>query len=224
MKNYILKNDIQFSIKKYLTYTVIYLLILAILFYVMSYRKPPNNNVLYDTIGLTYDFQSIFLASLMFIFNIAFTFYISTVLFLNDIKSGMDNIFLRFSATKWLLNKMLSIFIVQTIIKFILFIILFLECTLLGGTINNIFYVFFTSLSFTMFLNILFLLIYCVTRKYNRLLFILILPALFILNLKIDYQMITNFLPIFLIVILTSLVVFLFFIKKNYFYVFENIN
>lgn len=223
MIKYVLKNDLYYGLNKYKKYTIIFCLTLMILLFVKSFGIKNYNNLYYEIVGFEFNLVD-FVSSLLFIFNIGFSFYITLTLFLNDLKNDMDNLFLRVDVVKWLFTKILSIFIVQSIIKIILFILLYLEIIVLKGVVDNLLVVFIVNIIFTMLLNLLFLLLFVITKKYKLLSILFLIFFVVIFRNEINYSLIANNISIMLVIIFIILIVMNLFIKKNYNCIFENTN
>jgi len=114
---YVIFNDVKLILNKYKKYLLMYLILLVCFVFIQVLMgNPADKSLVVKAFGLNADRQDL-LALTMFAFHLTFFIYIAIVLFVNDLKSGKCNLFLRISIQKWILYKFISIIVIIVMVE-----------------------------------------------------------------------------------------------------------
>lgn len=218
---YVLKNDIRnlFSKNLFIIETFIFIIIC---FPIISKMAGYNfdKEILYMCNGISNNFSTNIIAGLLFVMNIAFYLYITIYLFTFDIKNGIDNLFARIKPNKWIKYKLISITIILTIIKTLLFLITVLNNT---DLLDNVYTIFFNQFLAIILLNYIVIYTYIWIVNSNKIL------TIFNILLIIVYFIIYNYLVFKINIVVIVILITIYFIlierlfKKKYMGVFQNV-
>ena len=182
---YLLCNDILSFFKKYKKYIFIFFTIILLVPMVQLFCGIPISKSLFlDIEGLNFDINSGIISLLMFFLNLGFHLLVAFQIFDNDIKNGQENIFLRMSAKKWIICKIISLIMINTIIRLIAYIVVYAEFKFLNFNFEgDIAYYFFINIMFVMFFNLMFVNFYAVVKKNFKYQYLMIIYSISILIL-----------------------------------------
>lgn len=220
---YILFNDISFfKEKSYVVYVIGYIILSILSFYIFKITGSiMNMETIYDMLGLNVSFKNDVLSISMFGLHFIFSIYIVFFLFTNNIRNGIDNVFLRIKSKNWILYKLFSVATIYFIIKVIIYCMLSLILSINKIDINIFSFILLDYLYF-LIVSCISLLIYILPLLWQ----ILILIFIFILSCIFPLFKVISFINC-KIVLLIILLVVVFVIKmvfsKLYTNVFEKI-
>lgn len=221
---YILMNDLKLLKQKKKMIIVYLIIILSYLLYNSWINKGLNIELIYRTFGLKCTSESLMLDILMYIYNIVSFIYFTLLVFNNDIKTNITNIFLRMNMKKWLITKIVSIINITVILKLLSYILVTL-IYIVEGTFNfEIIKCFLINTIWILFIELFVLYGYILFKKIPY-----ILPV-FIVLILINYKyLLFNFIAynnyIFIALLINIiLVTIILFNNKKYICIFENIN
>lgn len=213
---YILYNDFLSFFKKYKKYVCIYYTIILLVPIVQLFCGIPISLSLFlDIVGLNSDISSGIISILMFFLNLVFHLLIAFQIFDNDIKKGQENIFLRMSGEKWIIYKIVSLIIINTIVRLTTYIIIYTEFKIFNSIFFiNIVYYFFINLMFVMFLNLIFINIYAFVKKNLKYKYLMLFFLLLILVQMQNIGLLK--ISIFIYILMNAILSFIFYIMvKN---------
>lgn len=127
---FIFLNDIYYSVKKYFILYLIFLVsIISFPIYInlvldINLTSEEAIKLMNINIGIKYGTFSLIEYS-VFILNIAFYTFISVDIFLKDLEFGLENIFLRMSTKRWLICKLMYIFILTLLLSSFEFVLIY---------------------------------------------------------------------------------------------------
>lgn len=121
----ILINDFMslfFKNKKYIIGYYGIIVVAIIMAYILKYDM--NKELYYCILGLKFETSNDAFQTLLFLLNITVIVYVILYLFCNDLKNGLENIFLRLEVAKWIIYKIISIFLCLLFTRIVLYIIM----------------------------------------------------------------------------------------------------
>lgn len=181
---YLLLNDlnylVRFQKKIFITYLLVPLIYLSFL---LAVNIEINLELFNKILGINADFISFdWLSILLYIFYLSIFLYLAVTLFILDMKSGAENLFLRMSYKKWLFYKLLVIGTTLLLMLISLYLVL---GTIFSLIINNfelkiMINTFFKNFSYILVIQSAFLMLYSLYFKFKIIIFIII--SLLIVN------------------------------------------
>lgn len=225
---YIIKNDINYMIKKEFKIIIIYFAVAFLCPIFLSYDQYITiERLIYGSLGfgLPIKYLSIF-EKLISCFSIITYLYLIFKIFTKDILNNMENLFLRISARKWLLYKIISVFLSSLILMFIYYNVVAFTIFLLKNNLEiNLIHLFIKNIEFIWCLQLLAIVLYVAYHNNKKFLFYLLVTIILsvfifhkqLLNLNMnESQFITIIIFILILIIFTI-------ISKNMKYIFEKI-
>lgn len=221
---YILVNDLKLIKQKKKMVLAYLIILLGYLLYNSLIGNKLNIDLVYGMFGLDCNFMSPFLDILMYIYSIVLFIYFALLIFDNDIKTNITNIFLRMNLKKWLLIKIISIINITLVIKLLSYApIIFIYL------INNVFTFemincLVINLIWIVSIEMLVLYVYILLKKVPYLLFIIIVVML--LNYKyLFFSFIAHSNYIFMALLINIILITMILLSsKRSICIFENIN
>lgn len=107
--------------KKYIIGYYIIIIITIIMSQILKYDM--DKELCHCLLGLRFEIHDDVLQILLFLFHMTVIVYIVLYLFCNDLKNGLENIFLRLKVAKWIIYKIISIFLCLLFTRIVLYII-----------------------------------------------------------------------------------------------------
>lgn len=220
---YVIVNDICSFFYKYKLYVLIFLItILASVVVQKLVGVPLDQDLFLSSLGFRTSLDYGLMAFLLFVFNCGVRIFVVAQIFNNDVKNGLENIFLRMNLNKWINIKCFSIFLLNTILTFLLYISLMIIFAINNIMLNTTLKYVFINIIFFSFVEYLFLLIYLIAKKFKWIIPIFIvvflLCARFIL---VDVTVMIEKIIIFILTTLFILVLIKIITRKNFIQIFE---
>lgn len=176
---YVLLNDINYLVKFQKKIFIVYLLVpLIYLSFILAVKVEINLELLNRILGVNADFVSFdWLSILLYIFYLSIFLYLSVILFILDMKSGAENLFLRMSHSKWIFCKLIVLGITLLLMLASLYIIFGTIFALITDNfeIKIMIEIFLKNLSYILAIQSIFLILYSLYFKFKTIIFIVIL-------------------------------------------------
>lgn len=219
---YILTNDIKSFYYNYKKYIFIYfLIIISFVFIEKLVGVPCDDSLFLSAVGINLNYNGGILDGiLMFFFHFGVNLFIIFQIFNNDIKNGMSNIFLRMTIFRWIIYKIISIFILNFIILFLTYVVTNIYFIINGILIKQIFNYFIFNLFFALMIEYVYLLVYFIHKKWPMTLSFAII-ANFILLKKVNIYILEKNIILIIISIIISIISILMINKKRLINIFE---
>lgn len=220
---YVLVNDIYSFFYKYKLYILVFLLtIISSVIILKVGGMPLDQDLILSALGFRTSLDYGLIPFLLFILNCGARIFVVAQIFNNDVENGLDNIFLRMNLNKWINIKCFSIFLLNIISTFLIYISLMIFFAIHNVIINdNLKYVLINIIFFS-FIEYLFLVIYLISKKSKWLIptfiVIFLLCSRFIL---VDITVMIENIIIFILITLFILILIKIIIKRSVIQIFE---
>lgn len=220
---YVLVNDIYSFFYKYKLYILVFLLTIISSVIILNVGGMPlDQDLILSALGFRTSLDYGLLPFLLFVLNCGARIFVVAQIFNNDVKNGLDNIFLRMNLNKWINIKCFSIFLLNIISTFLIFIALIIFFAINNVIISdNLKYVLINIIFFS-FVEYLFLLIYLISKKLKWLIpvfiVIFLLCSRFIL---VDVVVMIDNIIIFILTTVVILILIKIIVKKDFIQIFE---
>lgn len=216
---YVIYNDIDyiFKNKKKLISLLFILSIISILILIQS------RDTIFDilTVGLGLNLklkESGTMEIIMYLLNLFFFLYLIVDIYIKDITYNIDNIFLRIKPLKYIIYKNIGFILITFLIKMLQYIL----CILLGIIMNkefsmNIIDLYFTDYIYILIFQYLFMILYYIYIIMKKNVYVLLIGSLVMIGLipKNIWKMNSNLGYILIIFLLIQIIIYVLFSKKN---------
>lgn len=217
---YVYIHDFLFYFKEQKKFFITYLsFIVAFILFQMIIGIEVDDNLFNNVLGLRCTTQSNILEISLYIINMGFAILSSLIIFNNDIKNGIDNLFLRIKILKWIIAKLISIIFITILTKAIIYTIVFIIFALNKVIIKWIIIIFLKNILYTTLIQFTFLIFYIICKKNKFVIPILLIICLF--SIKYLFVDISNLNEFFLLVSLFLISIIIIIIRKKIIYLFD---
>lgn len=174
------------------------------------------------TLGLDIYSNSFPIDYIIFVFHTGINLYITLYLFYSLFKNDIETIFLRLPITKWFLYKEISIMILLFIFKLTLYFIISLisQYKIIYGIIKFLLIDYLLTLNIGL-LTMLFLVLFYKSKILSIICFITIMLIIIIFKIPLTVSDYTNLWGYLILSYILILMLFIWFIKKQYIVLFE---
>lgn len=220
---YVIVNDIYSFFQKYKLYVLMFLLtILSSVVIQKLIGVPLDQDLFLSSLGFRTSLDYGLIPFLLFILNCGIHIFVVAQIFNNDVKNGLENIFLRMNLNKWINVKCFSIFLLNTILTILLYmslmIIFAIDHVILSTTLIYV----LINIIFFSFIEYLFLFIYLITKRFKWTIPVFVvgflLCARFIL---VDIAAMIENVIIFILITAFILILIKIITRKNFIQIFE---
>lgn len=206
---FVIKNDTFYMLYRRKIFILIYYFCLIIVALLLKTTIGNKLIISQCLLGIKYFIDANVILKIFMIYNFTIYIYIAYDLFLKDIRMNYGNIFSRITKIKWILGKLVSIFIITFLIKIITYLLIYI---IFGYRYNLIQY--FFNFLFICFWQIIFLIGYIAFFKSKIYkISILFLMSVIIMSVGIYLPIITSEYYNKYILLLLNFLTFLFYLK-----------
>lgn len=224
---YIIYNDIRYIVKKERKIVLLYLFIIVMLTFLFSYSNYSiDDNIIIKIFGLDCNFKEFdWIEILSYIFSMSIFILLSFKTYIRDMKNNLENIFLRISKKRWIIYKLISIFISTFLILILGYLIVYLILIVINNIYSkDIIKLFTKNLLYVYFIQLISIIIYCLFKANCHYIFISIIISIFILNLCFNiFSIISINLYLIILSYLIFIILYLKIIIKKLTVIFEKV-
>ena len=220
---YVIVNDIYSFFNKYKLYVLMFLLtILSSVVVQKLIGVPVDQDLFLSSLGFRTNLDYGLIPFLLFILNCGIHIFVVAQIFNNDVKNGLENIFLRMNLNKWINVKCFSIFLLNTILTLLLYISLMIIFAINNVILNTTLKYVFINIIFFSFIEYLFLLIYLIAKRFKWTIPVFVVGFLLCTRfILVDITVMMENVIIFILITLFILVLIKIITRKNFIQIFE---